>query len=446
MKINWFSPLPPAKTGIACMTDSLVPAFRKHAEVTLWTDQAQWDKRLAREIEVRRFEPQYPPAWDLNKADLNFYNIGNNLTFHQGIWQLSRRHAGIVVLHDFCLQDFFANLCLGQRADPDEYCRLMECVYGEEGYRVAQQLCRDGLRVEAVREVSRVFPLTPLALENALGAIVHNSDEPLVVPGQPSFPIVRLPLPASSRRELQPAPVLKRGARRPYRLIVFGFLGMNRRLGPLLEAWAGIEEKSAFRLRICGALEQSPPMARFVQEELSASRICERGLGGLVKIAGYLSDKALRAELAQADLAINLRYPTMGEASLSQLEIWEYALPSLVTQVGWYASLPPETVAFVRPEHETEDIREHLRAFLQNPERFREMGRQGWLTLKRDHTPDAYVRALVDLAAVAREWGLRSARLSMARRIGDDMAGWATPAVRDVLSDRAAGTIWDIAQ
>jgi glycosyltransferase involved in cell wall biosynthesis len=433
MRVNWFSPLPPAKTGIAVLTDSLVPAFRKHAEVTFWTDQAQWDDRLAKEIEVRRFDPQWPPGPELNTADLNFYNIGNNPLFHGSIWQLSRRHSGIVVLHDFCLQDFFANLYLDQWGDPDEYCRLMERVYGEEGRRAALRLCRDGL--EVVKEISTLFPLTTLALENALGAVVHHHAEPLALTGQPSFPIVCLPLPVSSRRDLQSAPVLERGAQEPYRLIIFGFLGKNRRLAPFLEAWAGIAEKSAFRLRVCGALENSRPIT---------SRIRELGLGDLVELTGYLSDEALRAELAQADLAVNLRYPTMGEASGSQLKLWEYALPALVTQIGWYASLPPETVAFVRPEQEIEDIRKHLRAFLQNPERFREMGRQGWRTLKRDHTPDTYVRALVDLAAVAPEWGLRSTRLSMARRVGDDMANWVTPAVRDVLSDRVAGTIWDI--
>jgi len=281
-----------------------------------------------------------------------------------------------------------------------------------------------------------LFPLTPLALENAVGAVVHDHAEPLTLTGQPSFPIVCLPLPVSSRRDLQSARAVERGTQEPYRLIIFGFLGKNRRLASLLEAWAGIAEKSAFRLRVCGALENSDPIA---------GRIRELGLGDLVELTGYLSDEALRAELARADLAINLRYPTMGEASGSQLKLWEYALPALVTQVGWYAGLPPETVAFVRPEQEIEDIRKHLRAFLQNPERFREMGRQGWRILKRDHTPDAYVRALADLAPVAREWGLRSTRLSMARCAGDDMATWVTPKVRDVLSDRVAEAIWDIA-
>jgi hypothetical protein len=140
---------------------------------------------------------------------------------------------------------------------------------------------------------------------------------------------------------------------------------------------------------------------------------------------------------------VNLRYPTMGEASASQLKLWEYALPTLVTQVGWYASLPAETVAFVRPENEIDDIRAHLQDFLKEPERFAEMGRQGWCKLKRDHGPEAYVRSLISLAETVPEWGLQNARLGMAQRVGDDMRQWVTPPVRDILSDRLANAIWD---
>ena len=64
----------------------------------------------------------------------------------------------------------------------------------------------------------------------------------------------------------------------------------------------------------------------------------------------------------------------MGEASVSQLQIWDHALPSLVTKVGWYACLPAETVAFVRPDHEIIDIHAHLRAFLSEPWRYAQMG------------------------------------------------------------------------
>ena len=56
----------------------------------------------------------------------------------------------------------------------------------------------------------------------------------------------------------------------------------------------------------------------------------------LVKIHGYVRD--LDERLAEADLAVNLRYPSMGEASAAQLRIWDHALPSLVTERGGIAS------------------------------------------------------------------------------------------------------------
>ena len=106
--------------------------------------------------------------------------------------------------------------------------------------------------------------------------------------------------------------------------------------------------------------------------------------------------RILEAALASAHLAINLRFPTMGEASVSQLQIWAHALPSLVTRVGWYATLPQETVAFVRPEHEIIDIQAHLRAFVDDPRRYVQMGEDGHRFLQAYHTPGAYVQAIID--------------------------------------------------
>ena len=431
MNINWFSPLPPARTGIAVVTDSLIPAFQKYGSVTLWTDQAEWDERLDREIEVRRFDPLLPPWPELNTADVSFFNIGNNPHFHGGIWRLSRRHSGIVVLHDTCLQHLIATLYVGESRNSDEYCRIMERFYGEQGRDAAFRFCRNGSDV--LMDIADSFPLTPFALENALGAVVHHDG---LLTGQPSPPILPLPLPVPSRCTLQSPPVLSRALKKPYRLLVLGFLGANRRLLPILEALAGLPQKSEFRLRVCGTVENSGQVT---------ANIHKLGLAGEVELTGYLSEEALGTELAQADMAINLRYPTMGEASASQLKLWEYALPTLVTDVGWYAKLPPETVAFVRPESEIQDIQKHLQSFLENPLRFREMGHQGWQKLKRDHAPDAYVKSLVELAAAARRLGQRVVRFAMAERVGDNMRPWATPEARDVLSNRLAGAICEIA-
>ena len=122
------------------------------------------------------------------------------------------------------------------------------------------------------------------------------------------------------------------------------------------------------------------------------------GLKSLVTLHGFAAEAELDDALRKADLAINLRYPTMGEASGSQLRIWAHALPSLVTNVGWYASLHADAVAFVRPsDDEIEDIQTHLRAFLEYPEKFALMGGKGFELLKQQHSPEGLANGLLSL-------------------------------------------------
>jgi glycosyltransferase involved in cell wall biosynthesis len=433
MKINWFSPLPAARTGIALYTELLIPVLQERAELTLWTDQREWDDRLHQVARVRQFDPQWPPWHEFNQADLSFYNIGNNCQYHKGIWEVSRRHAGIVILHDFCLQHFFAGLYVNERKDSEEYRRIMAHYYGDAGRHAASQFLMHALTIE---QLAPTFPLTPLALENALGVVIHNLTGRQALTCQPPLPVVYLPLPfAPSTGSPRTALVCRRRSGPPYGLIAFGVIGPNRRLEQFLSAWAGLSEKAAFRLRICGEIYD----AGYIN-----SHIRNLGLSDFAEVCGYVSDEDLHAELMQADLAVNLRYPTMGEASGSQLLIWEHSLPALVTQVGWYATLQKNTVAFVRPECEAEDICAQLRAFLENPECFAEMGRRGYEIVEREHAPDQYAEALLALSGAARGWSLRHSRLSLARRAGDDMRLWITPAASDTLTERAARAVWGI--
>ena len=89
---------------------------------------------------------------------------------------------------------------------------------------------------------------------------------------------------------------------------------------------------------------------------------------------GFVPESELDAALASAHLALNLRYPTKGEASGSQLRIWSHGLPSLVTRIGWYTELPADTVSFVRPEFLVEDVCAHLRAYAACPASYVEEG------------------------------------------------------------------------
>ena len=87
----------------------------------------------------------------------------------------------------------------------------------------------------------------------------------------------------------------------------------------------------------------------------------------------------------------------MGEASYSQLTIWEYSLPSLVTNVGYYRTLPPQTVAHVNMESEIDDIINVLADFIRYPEKYRKMGEAGRAYLEQWFNPQDYAQSIIEI-------------------------------------------------
>lgn len=418
MRLHWFSPLPPAKTGIAAYTARLLPALCQQGEITLWTDQETWDRHLEDYAEVRPYQLARMPWVELNRGHVSIYHVGNNPLFHGAIWQVSRRHPGIVVLHDLRLQDFFAGLYREHWHDREGYVRAMTRYYGERGGRDAEAFWGGHLTVEYLRQH---YPLTALAVDNALGIVVHVQEGLEDLRESGSAPVVYAPLPYAGGPAADRPPGAESPARAPgpvYRLIVFGFIHNNRRLDALLRALAAGPERRHFHLHVYGELWD---------EELVRSQIRFLGLDDVVTVHGFVSEAELQGALKASHLAVNLRYPTMGEASISQLQIWEHALPSLVTRAGWFASLPPEVVAFVRPAYEVEDIHAHLKAFLADPDRFARMGMQGRRLLQERHSPEVYVKTLVELAGEAMEFRKVAAWRQLLRRIQGEVNAWAAP-------------------
>ena len=410
MKINWFSPLPPARTGIADYTFGILPELSSRADVTLWTDRTGWDSELEKYATVRHFQPEHVDWVELNRAELSFYNIGNNHLHHASIWQVSRQSPGIVVLHDVRLHDFFESLYRGHWRDEPGYLAQVEKHYGEEGLRIATEFV--SARHGDYDFMAQRFSMTGAVLENALGALVHTQDAFNELRAAHRCPVFYAPLPS--------APIVASNrsdghASGPHRLIIFGHIGRNRRLDAVLDALSQLPQRDRFQLDIYGEIDD----AKTVRQ-----RIQTLALKDTVKVHGYAPIEDLDHALSTASLAINLRFPTMGEASASQLRIWEHALPSLVTRVGWYASLSEDAVAYVRPDNEVADIRSHLEMFLEDPQKFARMGRHGRRLVETEHHPKSYASTIVSLAENAREFKLRHAAFDLAGRTGAVMGSW----------------------
>jgi glycosyltransferase involved in cell wall biosynthesis len=425
MKLNILSPLPPAHTCIAENLWHTLPALEKLAEITLWTTQSEWDSNLEQWAKVRciPFEQEF---WhELQQADMTVYHIGNNVEFHGEIWDLSQRHPGVVILHDLSLQHLFSGIFLDYQQDCERYVRVMEEFYGDEGRQMAERRIRCECTPE---DLSIRFPLTELGVSGTLGVLVHARDGFEALASRERCPIRLAGLPfaptAEPQRRLAPVGDVRR-------LIVFGYLGPNRRIASVLQALSELPERDLFRLDIYGKMRDSSALLK--QRD-------GFGLQEIVRLRGFVPEAELIESLQRADLAINLRYPTMGEASGSQLCIWNYSVPSLVTRIGWYSEIPESAVAFAKWENEVEEIKRHLRGLLANPEAYSRIGKAGRKYLEENHSPTSYAKEIVALASEASKFRVTAGAFRLAERAGSQLC-WSNPSPRTTTSRRSANTI-----
>src|SRR5262245_26617916 len=268
MRVNWFSPLPPAKTGIADYTLGILPTLSKHVEVTLWTDQTSWDPVLEKYARIKPYKPERMPWPEFNQAELSFYNLGNNHLFHASIWQVSQRAPGIIVLHDFRLHDFFDSLYRRQWRDQRGYLRQMETYYGETGLAAAKEFVKD----EAAHcdSMAERFTFTDLALGHSLGVLVHTREVFDDLQSRRTWPVVYSPLPSAITPDEQRREAIQQRSNQPlqapYRLIIFGHIGRNRQLEAILKALGQLPAKDAFRLDIFGQVDNLKALRQRIRE------------------------------------------------------------------------------------------------------------------------------------------------------------------------------------
>jgi glycosyltransferase involved in cell wall biosynthesis len=424
--VHWVSPLPPAETDIAHYTARILPELAESVDLTLWTDEEDWDPALEAHCPVRHFEPDRLLPRDLVAAgqkgaaggEVIFLNIGNYWLYHSGILALSRRLPAVVVLHDIAIQDLFCEAIRYQRTDRAGYLAGMARWYGAEGESLARRM----LELEVTpAEVTPKAPGFELTLERAISALTHTRMAFDSVVSRDLLPVHLLDLPFAPAAE-PPSPERDRDG--PLRLVQFGYIGPNRRLEPVLEVLAGLADTVDFRFDIMGKIWDPGHIE---------DRIAALGLSDRVLVHGFVKEPALDYCLSKAHLVFNLRYPSVGEASGSQLRIWNAAAAAVVTDTGFYASLPEDTVFKISHAEEAQALRELILRIDADRGLGAGIGRAGWDRLQQYHTPKRYAAGIAEVARQAVADGGRSL---LARR-GRDLLARA-PGPSGLLRDRLA--------
>jgi glycosyltransferase involved in cell wall biosynthesis len=383
MKLNWFSPLPPAHTDIANFTTRLLPCLKREFALELYTENTTWEPLIETQCPVTGFSSDNLDWKKLNLGGTPVYNVGNNIHFHAEVIRAARKCPGIIVLHDLSMHETVLNLCLLKEGGRARYFEILHKFGGEKALSAGKRFLdeegadRDRFSIE--------YPLFEHIIENALGVVTHNPVNMEALASVTTAPVLYTPLPFVEKGLM--APPIKREARvsEPYKILIFGFLGgKNRRLRPFLEALATSRVRDRFSLTIAG---------KYPEHEVRGW-IREVGLARQVNLRGYISDAELDELLRDSDLVPNLRWPSFGESSGTLMRIWNFSLPSLVTNTGFYSTVPAETVAHVDPVNEIEDIQRHLEAFVRDPHSYFSMGIAGRQHLERHHSAEGYVKHL----------------------------------------------------
>ena len=174
MKLAIFSPLNPQQSGISDYTEELLPHLATEAEIDLFVDgfTPSTAEVVAR---FRLFDYAADPSAlrRLDEYDAVIYHVGNDHRYHAGIREVALAHPGIVVLHDFALQDFFLGLARG-RDDSRIYLDEMEACHGTAARASAEAaLARGGTPPQVA--VPTAFPLNARLAQTAEAIIVHST-------------------------------------------------------------------------------------------------------------------------------------------------------------------------------------------------------------------------------------------------------------------------------
>ena len=147
MRVAYFSPLPPARSGIADYSEALLDSLRPLAEVEEFAG------------------PDKP--FDAARFDIALYQVGNN-GFHAFVYEAALRHPGVVTMHESNLHHLITELTI-RRGDWDAYVR--ECEY--HGGPAARAFAERVRKLEVGPDYEGVS-MTRRLLESARGVVVHS--------------------------------------------------------------------------------------------------------------------------------------------------------------------------------------------------------------------------------------------------------------------------------
>jgi glycosyltransferase involved in cell wall biosynthesis len=364
LTIGYFSPLPPARSGVADYSAEL----------------------------LRALEPLGPVKVNGGDADMPLYHLGNN-PLHGEIYARALAKPGIAVLHDAVLHHFF----LGGLKE-QEYVAEFVYNYGHWSGDLARELWRRRSRSAADPEYFR-YPMLKRVTERSRAVIVHNPRAATLVQEHlPGAKVHEIPMLFTLPGDLPaPSEVIRWRAGlgispETFLVGVFGHLRESKRLLPLLRAFQRARGSADIKLLVAGD---------FVSSDLARSaEPLMHNDPGILRI-GYLDERDFWLCASAVDACINLRYPMAGETSMIAIRLMGLGKTVLLSAGEETSRFPDSACVRVDPgEAEEEMLIEYLVWLARHSDDARAIGERAASYIRQHHAParvaQLYRQALED--------------------------------------------------
>lgn len=386
MRIAFFSPLPPAKSGIADYSAALLEPLRRIAEVEAFSDR--------------------PPSFDSSAYDVCVYQIGNN-PFHIVPYEMAIEHPGIVVLHEANLHHLITDLTI-RRNDWPAYLREVEYNAGPEALAYAKrhvETLERGPDYEGIPMLRRI-------VERSRGVIVHSSCVADAVRAAGfTGPVGRIWHGAWLHEADRSTWRERLGLDELTPLIgIFGFLKPYKRVAESLRAF-----RRLLRLE---------PRARMVlvgepHPELHIDSLLDSlDLAPAVRVLGFTPIDDFNGYMGACDIVLNLRYPTVGESSGTLLRALGMGRAVVVSDIGAFREYPDDIVLKAPVDSTEEDhIFEYLNTLVSRPEFAQKLGANAREWVRRECSWEVVARHYLEFLTCGADFSPRGASAPLANPV-----------------------------
>jgi glycosyltransferase involved in cell wall biosynthesis/SAM-dependent methyltransferase len=328
LKVAFFSPFPPARSGIADYSAALLAELQKLVDVEVFASK--------------------PSSFNPADFDVALYQVGNNI-HHDFCYEMALHHPGVVVVHEANLHHLIADITI-KRGDWDAYLSNVEHEGGPAALAYAHRV--RGLEVGPDYEG---LPMLRRLLAGSKAAIVHSGCVETELRGAGfSGPVARIPhgawIPDASRSAFRD----RLGVDESTPLIgIFGFLKPYKRIAESLRAFRRlVRVHPAAKMILVGEPHPELQLQSLIQS---------LDLGLHVRMLGFRPIEEFVGYVAACDIILNLRYPTVGENSGTLMRALGLGKAVIVSEVGSFTELP-STICLKAPVDDTEE--DHLFEYL----------------------------------------------------------------------------------